>query len=65
MLVFKPCCSPQLRENGELGVNPSENFAAVLDLSKRSMLLPVSVNLCCLDFDHEVSENYPAELHSS
>ena len=26
------------------------------------MLLPISVNLCCLDFNHEVSQNYPAVL---
>ena len=55
MLVFKLCCSLQLRENNELGVNPSKNVAAVLDLSWRDMLLPISVNLCYPDLDHEVS----------
>ena len=37
----------------------------MLDLSWRNMLLPISVNLCCLDFNHEVSQNYPAVLYSS
>ena len=55
VLVFKPCCSLQLRENNELGVNPSENFAAVQDNSRRNMLLPISVNSYCLNFDHDVS----------
>ena len=27
----------------------------MLDLSRRNMLLPISVNLCSLNFDHEVS----------
>ena len=28
------------------------------------MLLPISVNLCCLDFNHEEFQNYPAVLYS-
>ena len=34
------------------------NYAAVLDLSKRNMLLPIYVNLCCLVFNHVMSKNY-------
>ena len=44
VLVFKPYCSLQLRENSELVVNSSENFIAVLELSRRNMLLTISVN---------------------
>ena len=65
MLVFKHCCTLQLRENSEYWLNPSKNFAAGLDLSQRNMLLPISVNLCCLDFDHEVFQNYTDGLYSS
>ena len=37
----------------------------MLDLSKRNMQLPISMNLCCLDFNYDVSQNYSAELYSS
>ena len=42
-----------------------ENFAVVLDLSKRNMQLLLSVNLCCLDFNHDVFQNYSSVLCSS
>ena len=29
------------------------------------MLLPISVNLCCLDFNHDVFQNYSTVLYSS
>ena len=62
---FKTCCSIQLMENSEKGVNSTENFAAVVDLSQRNMLIPITEIWRSLDFNHEVFQNYPDVLYSS